>query len=119
MLALEEIMTEEDEAIEQAMKNRSEEEKVAAWKRSLNCGSQYYYKIMAAKRLGYTNEMLEKELYAEMNQKEVADYEDFVRNKRKPIVKKGVELDYNGDTDVFFSPLASTVLDEFFTDGKN
>lgn len=61
----------------------------------------------------------EKELYAEMNQKEVADYEDFVRNKRKPIVKKGVELDYNGDTDVFFSPLASTVLDEFFTDGKN
>lgn len=46
------------------VKNRSEEEKIAAWKRSLNCGSQYYYKIMAAKRLGYTNEMLEKELYA-------------------------------------------------------
>jgi len=55
---------------------------------------------------------LEKQLYAELNQKEIEAYEE-------QFVKKGVETEYRGKTNVFFSPVASTVLDAFFTDGKN
>ena len=55
---------------------------------------------------------LEKQLYAELNQNEIEAYEE-------QFVKKGVETEYRGKTNVFFSPVASTVLDAFFTDGKN
>ena len=55
---------------------------------------------------------VEKELYAEMNRKEIEAYE-------KQFVKKGETSNYLGETNVFFSPLASSILDEFFTDGKN
>ena len=55
---------------------------------------------------------LEKQLYAELNQKEIEAYEE-------QFVKKGVATEYRGKTNVFFSPVASTVLDAFFTDGKN
>jgi hypothetical protein len=47
-----------------------------------------------------------------MNQKEIEAYEE-------QFVKKGVNIEYRGKTNVFFSPVASTVLDAFFTDGKN
>lgn len=52
---------------------------------------------------------LEKELYAEMNRDEIARYE------RRYI--KDIENDENENG--FFSPVASIVLDEFFTDGKH
>lgn len=54
---------------------------------------------------------LEKQLYAEMEQKTIEEYEsDFLSDK--PIV-------YNGEHKPFYSPIASIVLDAFFTDGKN
>jgi len=52
---------------------------------------------------------IEKELYAEMNREEVERYE------RKFI--KDIENDENKNG--FFSPVASIVLDEFFTDGNH
>ncbi|MBE6739435.1 MAG: hypothetical protein E7565_03850 [Ruminococcaceae bacterium] len=54
---------------------------------------------------------LEKQLYAEMEQKTIEEYEEeFISDK--PIV-------YNGEHKPFYSPIASIVLDAFFTDGKN
>ena len=52
---------------------------------------------------------IEKELYAEMHREEVEQYErNFI---------KDIENDENKNG--FFSPVASVVLDEFFTDGKH
>lgn len=55
---------------------------------------------------------LEKQMYAEMEQKRVADYERKQYENEKP-------LTYGGEYIPFFSPIASTILDAFFTDGKN
>lgn len=52
---------------------------------------------------------IEKELYAEMHREEVEQYErNFIED---------IENDENKNG--FFSPVASVVLDEFFTDGKH
>lgn len=54
---------------------------------------------------------LEKLLYAQMEQQSIEEYEqDFVSDK---------PLTYGGEHISFYSPLASTILDAFFTDGEN
>ena len=54
---------------------------------------------------------LEKQLYAEMEQKTIEEYEsEFLSDK---------PIQYNGELKQFYSPIASIVLDAFFTDGKN
>lgn len=55
---------------------------------------------------------LEKQMYAEMEQKNIAEYERKQYKEEKP-------LTYSGEYMPFFSPIASTVLDAFFTDGEN
>lgn len=54
----------------------------------------------------------EKQMYAEMEQKRIAEYERRQYKEEKP-------LTYSGEYIPFFSPIASTVLDAFFTDGEN
>ena len=53
----------------------------------------------------------EKQLFAEMEQKTVEKYEEqFLSDK---------PVNYMGKLDPYYSPIASIVLDAFFTDGKN
>ena len=80
--------------------------------------AEQFLKCQANRQLKNSNKKIiemsdvEKELYAEMNKKEIEAYE-------KQFIKEGDKSNYLGETNVFFSPLASSILDTFFTDGKH
>ena len=57
----------------------------------------------------------EKLVFAEKEQKMIEDYEMFMNG----VIRYSTTAKYSGKGDVFFSPVASTVLDEFFTDGQH
>ena len=56
----------------------------------------------------------EKLIYAKFEQRMIENYEMFCASKYEER-----DATYSGKGDVFFSPVASIVLDEFFTDGEH
>lgn len=76
---------------------------------------QIYQKLKASKKPVSKMTDTEKFIYAEKEQKMIEDYEMFVNG----VVRYGTMAKYSGRGEVFFSPVASTVLDEFFTDGQH
>lgn len=95
-----------DEALEQIASGDGKSEVEQFLKRQAN------QQLKKSNKKVFEMSDVEKELYAEMNRKEIEAYE-------KQFIKEDETTNYLGETNVFFSPLASSVLDEFFTDGKN
>lgn len=56
----------------------------------------------------------EKLIFAEKEQEMIEDYEMFMCGKRSNTTQR-----YSNKDGVFFSPVASTVLDEYFTNGHH
>lgn len=76
---------------------------------------QMYQHLKATKKPVSKMTETEKLVFAEKEQKMIEDYEMFMNG----VVRYGTTAKYSGKGDVFFSPVASTVLDEFFTDGQH
>ena len=76
---------------------------------------QMYQHLKATKKPVSKMTDTEKLVFAEKEQKMIEDYEMFMNG----VVRYGTTAKYSGKGDVFFSPVASTVLDEFFTDGQH
>lgn len=76
---------------------------------------QIYQKLKASKKPVSKMTETEKFIFAEKEQKMIEDYEMFMNG----VVRYGTMAKYSGRGEVFFSPVASTVLDEFFTDGQH
>ena len=76
---------------------------------------QMYQHLKATKKPVSKMTEIEKLVFAEKEQKMIEDYEMFMNG----VIRYGTMAKYSGKGDVFFSPVASTVLDEFFTDGQH
>lgn len=76
---------------------------------------QMYQHLKATKKPVSKMTDIEKMVFAEKEQKMIEDYEMFVNG----VVRYATMARYSDKGDVFFSPVASTVLDEFFTDGQH
>lgn len=76
---------------------------------------QIYQHLKATKKPVSKMTETEKLVFAEKEQKMIEDYEMFMNG----VIRYGTMARYSGKGDVFFSPVASTVLDEFFTDGQH
>ena len=76
---------------------------------------QMYQHLKATKKPVSKMTETEKLVFAEKEQKMIEDYEIFMNG----VIRYGTTAKYSGKGDVFFSPVASTVLDEFFTDGQH
>lgn len=76
---------------------------------------QIYQHLKATKKPVSKMTETEKLVFAEKEQKMIEDYEMFMNG----VVRYATMARYSDKGDVFFSPVASTVLDEFFTDGQH
>lgn len=75
---------------------------------------QIYANLKATKKPVSQMTDQEKLIYAKFEQKMIENYEMFCASKYEER-----EETYSGKGSVFFSPTASIVLDEFFTDGEH
>lgn len=75
---------------------------------------QIYQNLKASKKPVSKMTETEKIIFAEKEQKMIEDYEMFTNGTVSYMPAR-----YSGKGGVFFSPVASTVLDEFFTNGQN
>ena len=76
---------------------------------------QMYQHLKATKKPVSKMTDIEKMVFAEKEQKMIEDYEMFMHG----VVRYATMAKYSDKGDVFFSPIASTVLDEYFNDGQH